>query len=858
MILRTTRLALAWYFAVTATLLFGEVRKALVIGVTDYPNYTENPIKFAHIDALRFKGFLESDRAGRVEVKALTNEDATRDAIWDAVEALRSEQPRPDTLFVFFSGHAELDSDTDQLYLMPTGGDRKRLSATGLLASEFITKLKAVGPTNLLIFLDACHTGAAILAKGGPNASDSVRGSLDPLIANLNKGSEGGVMVFVSATKDELSWEDDEYGQGLYARLLIKGLEGEAVGISGQKDGTVTVGELQSFLTREVPNRARALGKPPQHPVLSPDFKSAYVIALAPRLPQNSSPATRPDEKIRDVLRLRAADPELALMVHTGVLQLISPGSTWGADSNLIISSFELARVRKTGAIQTSIRPESLISPIISSDGSLLVACSEPSSIVSISLTPNGTVTRVQLQSASLRASPHTILDSCDISISLDNRYAIVRLHTIDGGSRLWLASLTGGARPPIGVTDYESGVFLENALILSRAATLTGMAADTWATLFTKDLAKPIRTLVADPASGYFAALRDDGASIYRFDNNQAQSFVGSELNGYRVVRDCALTGQHLYCVNGTGFWFRGISPEDSGSGGYACNSGSPRSLPSSSTPAARGWDLLFQCPTEPEILRFIRGVAQGVEVPMTEPVLTARLLANGNVTVVGQRGGVYSFDSIKYGECCTVQGVKPNTRTRVAAGNNGFTAVFQWDSSVGNLAVFRERELLTAPTWRDAEWVDQIAWSETNRTIVLAGESRVRLLELAGNDYKSVHEIEVECGMPAAVDKSDGTFVCVAPETQEIQLRSVATGKIQRAFNQHVGPIQQIYVDGTTRAGVRPLLLSGMHRMARWCRNAVVLSVVPRQKRHFRFSSVENTLPNSTRLADSLLGNP
>jgi len=61
-------------------------------------------------------------------------------------------------------------------------------------------------------------------------------------------------------------------------------------------------------------------------------------------------------------------------------------------------------------------------------------------------------------------------------------------------------------------------------------------------------------------------------------------------------------------------------------------------------------------------------------------------------------------------------------------------------------------------------------------------------------------VHEIEVECGMPAAVDKSDGTFVCVAPETQEIQLRSVATGKIQRAFNQHVGPIQQIYVDGTT----------------------------------------------------------
>jgi len=798
MIPRIARVALGLYF-VSAALLFGEVRKALVIGVSDYSKYTENPIRFAHIDALRFKEFLESDRAGRVEVKALTNEDATRDAIWDAVESLRTEQPRPDTVFVFFSGHAELDSDTGQLYLMPTGGDRKRLSATGILASEFITKLKAVGSTNLLIFLDACHTGAAILAKGGPNASDSVPGSLDPLIATLNKGNEGGVMVFVSAAKDELSWEDEEYGQGLYTRFLIRGLEGEAVGVDGQTDGTVTAGELQSFLTREVPNRARALGKPAQHPVVSPDFKSAYVIALAPRSPQNS-PVAKPSFKTPDIPRLRAADPELALMVNAGVLQLTSTGLSWGADSNNIIESFEMARLYKAGALPASIGPESLISPVISNDGSLLVACSEPYSLVSISLKSDGTVTQSPLQPGSPPASRRTILDSCDISISLDLRFAIASLHTIDGGSRLWLVNLRGGAAPPIGVADYESGIFLKDVLVLSKTSTVTVVAADTWATLLTKDLAKPIRALVADPESGYFAVLRDDGDAIYKLSANKSQLLVGTDFSFSRAPRDCYLTGDRLYCVNGGGFWFRGLSPGDGGSGGSGCSTGNPRGFPSSSTPAAHGWDLLFECATEPETLHFIRGVSQTSQVRMTEPALAARLLANGKVTIVGQRGGIYTLDSVKYGDCCTLEGVKPSTRTRIAAGNNGSTAVLRWDDGVGELAIFRSHNLVMRSMLTDVSWVEQLAWSESNRIMALAGESRTRLIEFAGNDYQGSREIDIDCGMPVAVNKSDLTFVCVAPETQKIQLRSVATGKIQREFSQHVGPVQQIYIDGMT----------------------------------------------------------
>jgi hypothetical protein len=795
MISRIARLALALYCVLGVGIAFGDIRRALVIGVSDYPKYDANPIRFAHIDALTFKQFLESDGAGRVEVKALINEGATRDAILDAVESLRNEQPRPDTLFVFFSGHAELDPDTNQLYLMPTGGDRKRLSATGVLASEFITNLKAAVPSNLLIFLDACHTGAAILGKGGPNESGP--GILNPLIASLNKGNEGGVMVFLSAAKDELSWEDDDGGQGIFTRLLIKGLEGEADGVGDQKDGKITAGELQNFLAREVPNRARALGKPAQHPVISPDFKGSYIIALVPNSSQHT-PGVKSSLKVPDIPQLRIANPEVALMVHAGVLRLTSPSLTWSTDSIDIIHSFETARVVKVGALPASIRPESLISPVISSDGSVLVACSEPSSLVSISLKSGAAIRRLPLPSASAAGSRSTILDSCDISISRDRRYVIARLRTIDGRSRLSLVALEGGAPPPsLAIADYESGVFLRDVMLISKAGTVAVVTPGTWATGPTKDLGKPIRALVADPESANFGALFDVGSGFYSFDDN-ARLFAGNEYSW--LTGACYPTGDFLYCARDRGFIFQDIFPGGGGSGGFGCGSGSPRGFPSNLTHGAPGWTLLFECATEPETLRFIRSVELNAEVRMPEPILTARLLAGGKVTVVGQRGGIYTLDGVKYGDCCTLQVFNPSVRTHISAGSNGMTAVFEWDGHSGMLSVYHGHDLVKRLTLSDANWVEQLGWSGSNRAVALAGESQVRLIEFAGNNFQNTHERNFDCGMPTAVDNSDLTLLCVAPGFQKVQLRSVVTGKVQRELDGHVGPVQQIYLSGTT----------------------------------------------------------
>lgn len=804
---RIARFALVLFAAIATDLAFGEVRKALVIGISDYPNYSDNPIKFAHIDALRFKDFLESDGAGRVKVSILTNGEATKDAIWEEVDKLKYEQPRPDTLFVFFSGHAELDTDTDLLYLMPTAGDRKHLSSTGILATEFITKLKALAPTNLLIFLDACHSGAVILGKGGPGSTESFSGSLDGLIASLNKGNEGGVMAFVSAAKDERSWEDEDNAQGIFTRFLIKGLEGEADGVGDKKDGKITAGELENFLIREVPNRALALGKLAQHPVVSPDFKGAYVIAVVPSTPEGSS-GTKLGLKI-DISQLEVANPELALMVRAGIV-LHSSSLIWSAENNNIVRSFELARPVKAGTLPTSIRPESLISPVISSDDSLLVACIEPASIVSISLKSDATVSRQPIQLAGASNPRARILDSCDISISRDHRYAIARLRTIDGKSRLSLVALDGEQSPPFTVASYETGVFLGDVLLLGQADTLTVVRAGTWAPVFTKSLVPPynssqvlppLRALIADPESTSFAELRDDRTIFYPalLPFHDSEPLTIRVDTGFRGQTACYVSGDSLYCVDKYGWKYRDTKGAG-GSGGFGCGNGGARGFPSTSSSGAHSWPFFFQCAAEPETLHFIRGVEWVEHVRMPEPILTARLLANGKVTAVGQRGGIYTLDSQAYGDCCSLQAASPNITTRISAGNDGVTAILELDSDAGALSVFRGNSLVKRLTLSDVGWVKNLTLSESNQLVALIGDTRLRLIEFASGDYQRHRARDIDCGMPVSIDKSDSTLVCVAPETQRIQQRSIATGKVQREFDQHVGPVQQVYLNGMT----------------------------------------------------------
>jgi hypothetical protein len=779
---------------VCAGLATGEVRRALVIGISDYPNYAENDrLRFAHIDAERFGRFLESDRAENVKVTSLTNGDATRGAIEDAVMALRDEQPKPDTLFVFFSGHAELDPLTQQLYLMPYDGDKKHLGATGIPASIFVTNLKATGATSFLLFVDACHSGAVLQGKGENTSNapgESVSSTLSGAISRLNKGSGDVAMTFVSASASELSWEDEDAGQGIFTRYLLKGLEGEADGVGGTKDGKITAGELKAYLEREVPDRARALRKPVQTPFISPEFKSDYVLAITAAVPPaavGTKSAVPTESRIHEI---RLLDTELGLMLHAGAVQMASvvPSSSWSPLQTDLRTTFDMARLRKVGSLLPSFKLESLISPVITSDGTLLVACSDPASLVWISLASGEIAGSSPLDVPYSGSRRKQILDSCDISVSRDNRFALTLLRTEDGMSQLTLTPFNRG-QTIVPVKDFESGRFVNDALVLSKGKVLTVLSPPTWTTLLMRELDRPAKAIVGEADSVKLGVQSEDGTiELYGLDTD-ALSLTRIAIG--RIPRDggpCIGANTSIFC-DYAGTW--SVTSLD---GGMAGSSGCPGALRLFPSASEAGWQVAFQCTTESNSLRLMRDLLQSPALLVPEPILAARLRKNGQVDVVGLHGGVYAADSVRYGDCCSIPVSGVGTKVNVAAGTNGMTAVFVGDGSDA-VEIFRMQRLVRRIVLPKDITISEMAWSESSRTLVLAAESHLKIVQFH-NSGDDVSTRDLECGFPAAVDERDLEVACLAPETGRIQLRNITTGKLEREFDQHNGPIQAIAV--------------------------------------------------------------
>jgi uncharacterized caspase-like protein len=235
--------------------------RALVIGVSKYPHYpAEKNLQFASADAETFARLLEQ-LGGVQSTIRLTDEEATRETILDTLENLVAGGPT-ERLFVFFSGHGEVHRNTEELYLMPSDANPNRLAATGLLATDFITKLKAIGAKHVFLFLDACHTGAALRAKGTSGTDDRINA--------LNRAFSRSYTAFLSSSADEVSMEDPEAKLGLFTSVIVRGLKGDADGrISNERDGRVTVGELKAYLSTELPARAQRLFSRAQTPVFS-------------------------------------------------------------------------------------------------------------------------------------------------------------------------------------------------------------------------------------------------------------------------------------------------------------------------------------------------------------------------------------------------------------------------------------------------------------------------------------------------------------------------------------------------------------------------------------------------------------
>ncbi len=238
----------------------------LAIGVSEYQR-AEYRLGLAAKDATDFGNAmrLQTGRQYRdVQVRSLTNQQATRMAVIANLKWLSDNVGSGDIGMLFIAGHG-VNGPDGQYYFLPHDGNHEQLEKTGLPQSAIRDTLGRMRGKAVL-FVDTCFGG---------NAAGNFRTASRELapLANDLAAAENGVIVFASSSGRQLSEENDAWGNGAFTRALVAGLSGRA---DLMRTGRVTFKGLDFYVSEEVSK----LTDGRQTPVtLSPDGVPDFAIA---------------------------------------------------------------------------------------------------------------------------------------------------------------------------------------------------------------------------------------------------------------------------------------------------------------------------------------------------------------------------------------------------------------------------------------------------------------------------------------------------------------------------------------------------------------------------------------------------
>jgi len=228
------------------------MRKALVVGVNDYPS---SPLKGCVNDANAIGTLLEShaDGSPNFDVRLITcpSTAITRTVLREAIEQLFAGDAN--MAFLYFSGHGFVKSTGGYLVTVDAKKYDEGVSMDEILALANQSKAK-----NKVIILDCCHSGAMGTPRVGSNS-----------IAQLSEG----LSVLTASRDTEYSFEVN--GSGVFTSLVVDALQGGAADLRGN----ITPGSLYAYVDE-------ALGAWDQRPIFKTNVTSfAALRKLPPKVP---------------------------------------------------------------------------------------------------------------------------------------------------------------------------------------------------------------------------------------------------------------------------------------------------------------------------------------------------------------------------------------------------------------------------------------------------------------------------------------------------------------------------------------------------------------------------------------------
>jgi WD40 repeat protein len=241
----------------------------LAVGVSKYQNPNFN-LGLASKDANDFANVLRKQKGALyadVQVRLLTDADATKDNILDGLDWLQHQVTQHDVGMIFLAGHG-LNDNSGKYYFLPHNADPDKLLRTGVPQSEIRDALKVL-PGKAVFFIDTCHSGNALGTAKSRGLGDDISSVVNDLAS-----AENGVVVFSAATGRQSSLEDPAWGNGAFTKAVVEGLEGKA---DMQNSGRITIKELDYY----VAERVKQLTDGRQSPVsISPNGVPDFPIAI--------------------------------------------------------------------------------------------------------------------------------------------------------------------------------------------------------------------------------------------------------------------------------------------------------------------------------------------------------------------------------------------------------------------------------------------------------------------------------------------------------------------------------------------------------------------------------------------------
>jgi hypothetical protein len=243
---------------------------AIIIGIANYKTLPK--AEFANDDARVFYDYAIRALGVKPEnIKLLVDADAEEVEIVKAFKTWLPSRVKSTTdVYVFYSGHGLPTQDGQGLYLLPPRADRDFISRTSIQFQEISEDIQATKPKSVTIFMDACYSGQA---RSGENLVANAR----PVALKADKKLFPDSFTVITASQaDQISSSSPDLKHGIFSYYLMKGMEGDA---DANKDGKVTLGEMQAYLLENVGRQAGMMSRK-QEPQMIGDVGRVLVGGL--------------------------------------------------------------------------------------------------------------------------------------------------------------------------------------------------------------------------------------------------------------------------------------------------------------------------------------------------------------------------------------------------------------------------------------------------------------------------------------------------------------------------------------------------------------------------------------------------